>query len=401
MLFVSHRMPYPPNKGDKIRSYNLLRYVSRSHEVYLASHFDDPADSRYLPILSSMTKKMHCEPIQRTSKKLCSAFGLLQSIPISVSYFYSRKVQAWIDSLLDQVDVECIFCSSSPTAEYLFRSRHYDGKLKRVLKIMDLVDVDSYKWRQYAERSKGPMKWVYAKEGQYLQQYERRIADEFDHLLLVTQSENLLFKSFVPTTKSLAIMNGVDLEFFTPSFAPPPVNGCGPTLVFTGAMDYWPNIDAVDWFARDIFAKIRSVFPNALFRIVGSHPSPSVQRLAADCPGVEVTGWVDDIRPYIATADVCVIPLRVARGIQNKVLEAMAMGRPVVCTSQALEGIKATPGRDLLVADDADALSSAVLRLLRDAPASVRMARRARIFVETEYSWESNLQPLRAMMQQA
>jgi sugar transferase (PEP-CTERM/EpsH1 system associated) len=394
-------MPYPPNKGDKIRSYNILRHLSQSHEVYLASHIDEPDDLQYLPTLKPMVRELHCDVIQRVPKKLLSSLALLRSKPISVSYFYSRKVQKWIDALLDRVDIDAVFCFSSPSAEYLFRSRHYNGKLKQMRRVMDFIDVDSYKWRQYAERSKGPMKLIYGLEANFLQQYENRIADEFDRLLLVSESENSLFTRHVPTSKSGAMCNGVDLDFFSPAFCSPPENGRDPMLVFTGVMDYWPNVDAVDWFARNVLPRIQAAFPNAVFCIVGSRPSPSVQRLAKDFPGVQVTGYVEDIRTYIAAADACVIPLRIARGIQNKVLEAMAMGKPVICTSQALEGIDAAPGQDVMVADDPEAFSNAVIHLLKDKPCCEQMGRQARIFVESKFSWQSNLAPLDVMLQSA
>ncbi len=399
ILFISHRIPYPPDKGDKIRSYNILRHLAENHDIYLASLIDDPQDLRSLSGLTPLLKDFHCETIHPFSKKILSSIALLRSKPISVLYFYSRKIQKWIDDLLDKSDIDVVFCYSSPTAEYLFRSRHYKTKLRQLPWIIDLVDVDSYKWEQYAERSSGFMRGVYNLEARYLRKYEERIAGEFNRVLLATEAEKTLFSKRVSAANTEAIMNGVDTEYFLNSYQSGiPENG--PVLAFVGAMDYYPNIDGVEWFVNSVFGQIRSVFPDVTFYIVGNRPTSSIRLMAQRHPGVKVTGYVEDIRPYLVRADVCVVPLRIARGIQNKVLEAMAMGKALVCTPQALEGIHAEHGRDVLTASDADAFASAVMQLLSDKNRIRELGTLARIFTEDHFSWKNNLAPLDTIFHQ-
>jgi len=392
ILFICHRIPHPPDKGDKIRSYNILRYLVKKHDVYLAFIIDEKKDGRSLEDLSRMVKGLCFDKVHPLPRKILSSLAFIHSKPISAFFFYSRKIQKWIDDLLARSEIDAVLCSSSPTAEYLFRSRHYGSKLKQISCTIDLIDVDSYKWEQYAQGSKGLMRIVYSLEARYLRKYEEKIAARFNQILLTTPSEQALFLKRIPATNTKVVVNGVNFEYFSNSsqFAIE-TNGPGPVLAFVGAMDYYPNVDGVSWFVQDIYPMIQEVYPNITFYIVGSHPSTTVRRLAQARHGVEVTGYVEDIRPYLAGANVCVVPLHIARGVQNKVLEAMAMGKALVCTPQALEGIDAEPGKHVLTAVDADAFASAVIRLLSDKDQISEMGLRARMFVEEHYSWQSNL----------
>lgn len=392
ILFISHRIPYPPNKGEKIRSYNILHHLVQDHEVFVASMIDESKDIQFVPVLCSMIKQFRYDTISPLPKKLFSSIAFLQSKPISSLYFYSRRLQHWIDNLLEDSGIEAIFCSSAPTAEYIFRSRHYGRKLNDIPRIMDLIDVDSCKWEQYAERTSGMMSIIYGLEGKFLRKYEERIATEFDRVLLVSDAEKKTFLDRVPTAKAEALTNGVDLKYFSPSSSKS--HQSAPKIVFTGMMDYWPNIDGTEWFLENVFPLVLDAIPEVSFCIVGGRPSASILAKANRFPNVKVTGYVDDIREYISEAALCVAPLRVARGIQNKVLEAMSMGKPVVCTPQALEGICAEHGKHLLAADTAPDFAEAVIRLLRDPEMNEQIGRNARTLVRDNFSWESNLTPL-------
>ncbi len=398
VLFISHRFPYPPNKGDKIRSFHILKHLAERHEVYVATLMDEPEDAHHAPTLASFVKELHYDTIRPKTKKICSSLALLRKKPISVAYFYSRELQRRVDDLLDRVPMDAVFCFSSPTAEYVFRSRHQAGKMRGLHRIMDLVDVDSLKWEQYAQKNHGPMRPVYALESKYLHQFENRIAEEFHHVLLVSESERALFSQRVAAAQSHAVSNGVDLEYFSPK-APSDSSRNGPRLTFTGVMDYWPNVEGVEWFLREVFPRLQSVLPHITFFIVGRRPAPSLRRLAENIPGVRVTGYVEDVRTYMADADVCIAPLRVARGIQNKVLEAMAMGKPVVCTPEALEGIQAVPERDAIQADGASGFAEAILQLLKDPVRRRNVGASARSFVEENFSWQKNLTALDVLIQ--
>ncbi|MGA8260133.1 MAG: TIGR03087 family PEP-CTERM/XrtA system glycosyltransferase, partial [Arenicellales bacterium] len=385
--FLCHRLPFPPNKGDKIRSFNILKFLSARHKVFLACPIDDGADLAFLPELRSYTQGFALQRIVPRWKKLSALTGLLERASISVRYFYSQKLQREIDQLIALRGFDAYFCYSSPMAEYLFRSRKAQSITPSTL-VMDLIDIDSYKWQQYAARSPLWQSWIYRYEAKHLAIYEKRIADGFDRLLVVSDQERSHFPGGAPDNL-FAMSNGVDLEYFFPR------NACGKegeglALVFTGVMDYWPNVEGVKWFVEKVFPRIQALKPTVKLYIVGSRPTGEVIGLGRT-PGVLVTGFVEDVRAYLAEAAVCIVPLRIARGIQNKVLEAMAMGKAVVATSQALEGIRASAGKDLLVGDSEEGFAEAVLRLLRDPDGAREMGKSARACMEKHYSWDSNL----------
>ena len=396
ILFISHRIPYPPNKGDKIRSFHILKYLAERHSVYLACLIDAREDLENIGPLSNMTEELYWEEINPAAKKTASLLYFGSHTPLSIPYFYAGRLQKRIDALLDKTRMEAIFCFSSPTAEYVFRSRHYKNDLQKATWCMDLIDMDSEKWHQYALAGSVPMKWIYQREAKTLLAYEKRISREFDSLLLVSKAERDFFKTRVSADNVIALSNGVDQVHFHPGFASS-LPKEGPSLVFTGAMDYRPNIEAVKWFTYNVLPKVRNKITDVRFYIVGSKPGRDVKSLARE-KGVHVIGYVNDVRDYIAMADVCVVPLHIARGLQNKVLEAMAMGRPVVCTSQAFEGIEATPGEHLLTADDAETFCQTILDLLTDNKKASQFGVRARKCIEANYSWPQNLAVLDGLL---
>ncbi|MEW6428237.1 MAG: TIGR03087 family PEP-CTERM/XrtA system glycosyltransferase [Thermodesulfobacteriota bacterium] len=399
ILFICHRIPFPPNKGEKIRSFHMLRHLAERHDISLAFLFDDPEDRRHIAPLEDLVFTVVFDYLPATAKKIRSLLALAGQAPLTVPYFYSSKLQQEIDELLAGRPVDAVFCSSSPSAEYIFRSRHYRDRLRQVPWFMDLIDVDSQKWQQYAQSSPWPFSWVYRREATTLLAYERRIEREFSHLFVTSEVERDLFLSLIRSEKISAIANGVDLAFFNPSHrASLDVDIPGPAIVFTGAMDYKPNIDGVLWFADKVFPLIRQHCPSAVFLVVGSKPAAAVRSLA-DRDNIRVTGFVHDVRDYLATADICVAPLLIARGIQNKVLEAMAMGKPLVCTPQALEGIEAQNGEEAMVEKEPQGFADQICRLLSDRDLANAIGQRARRLMERRYSWEQNLNRLDAVLQ--
>ncbi len=397
ILFLCHRIPYPPNKGEKIRAYNILRYLCERHGVHLAFLIDDRSDLEHVSSLEPLVKSMNYDVIKPKIKKLKSGFSLFGKNALSVSYFYSNSLQKKIDNLIKQENIDCIFCYSSQTAEYVFRSKHSSiPASQRPRLIMDFVDMDSYKWKQYSETALIPMKWVYHHEAEALLNYEKKIARMFHHSVFVSESEKKLFLSRVTAPNISAISNGVDHAFFHPGHKSP-IEKKGPTLVFTGMMDYLPNVDGITWFANDIFSNLQKSYPNLTLYIVGNRPSIEVKRLSQK-KGIVVTGFVEDVRDYLAIADVCIVPLRIARGIQNKVLEAMAMGKPLVATSGAVAGITAENGRHFLVADTADSISAAVARLLQDETSRHQMGQTSRDFITHHYDWNKKLTCLESLI---
>lgn len=390
VLFLAHRLPFPPNKGDKIRSFHILNHLAKRHEVYLACLVDDDADMRIVPEIEGRVRRLVCERIRPRWRKALAVRSLVSSAPITVDYFYSRALQRQVDEIVDTVDIDAVICFSSPMAEYVFRSRHAEGKLRRARRVMDLIDVDSGKWRQYAEQSSAWCAWIYRYEAVHLANYERRIARSFDRVLVVSEPEQRMFPGGEVECSNIEVLsNGVDLEYFRPTKGQVDDRG-HPTIVFTGVMDYWPNVEGMMWFVQAVLPRVRAVVPDVKLLIVGSRPSKEIDRLASHT-GVVITGFVEDVRLYVARAGSCIVPLRIARGIQNKVLEAMAMGKAVICTPQAHEGIRAQAGRDLVVAEGEEEFASATVDLLRDSKKAEVVGGNARQFVERNHAWASNL----------
>jgi len=389
LLFLAHRIPYPPNKGDKIRSFNILRHLSRSYRVHLGAFVDDPYDMRYCDKVEALCASTCLLPLSSTRAKIRSLSGLIRKTALSPHYFYDKKMQQWVASCMASVNPQRVFVYSSPMAQYVLGED--SAKIRRVI---DFVDVDSDKWSQYADRKAWPLSWLYRREARMLLEFERDIAMKFDASLFVSAEEAALLRELVPEAASAInyFDNGVDHEFFSPDRDyDDPYNGCRDALVFTGAMDYWANIDAVKWFAQEIFPKVLAEVESARFYIVGARPSREVQELSA-LPGVSVVGAVKDIRPYLAYARAAVAPLRIARGVQNKVLEAMAMARAVVATRVAVAGIDITGEDGLAIADNSDEFSGKTIRLLQSSGACV--FNNSRDWVCKRYDWEHNLQKL-------
>ena len=387
LLLLIHRIPYPPNKGDKIRSYHLLRHLTRHYRVHLATFVDDPDDWQYVPHVEAMCTSSHFARMNPLLARVKSLAALLKNRSLSLEYYRDAGLERWVRDTVAAHGIERVLVFSSAMAQYA-------DPYRQARRVVDFVDVDSDKWRQYADKKSWPMSWLYAYEAARLLDYERQVARDYDASLFVSAPEAALFRQLAPESgaKIGHFSNGVDTDYFTPEAGHAnPYRPGERVLVFTGAMDYWPNVDAVEWFCDNVFPALRERFPELSFYIVGSRPNPAVQALGQR-PGVTVTGTVPDVRPYIAHAAVAVAPLRIARGIQNKVLEAMAMARAVVVSPQALEGIDAEPGSELVLAGDAPAFIDAVNALLdgQDSAADA-IGQAARAKVQRRYSWSSNL----------
>ena len=423
ILYLSHRIPYPPNKGDKIRSLNEIKHLSSIHEIDLACLADDPADLKHEGDLKEYCKQICIAPLKPLNAKAKSIVSLASSRPLSVGYFYSRSLQNIINGWLSSNSYDAVICFSSPMAEYLFRSPSLESifsinpgvsREKRVTSnaqpatrnpqlVMDFCDLDSDKWRQYSLDSAFPLNLIYRIEASLLLRYEKRINRQFDHSIFISHQEADLFLRLYPEAKNVTVIpNGVDYEYFSPtslSLEPSASDhNKTPILLFTGAMDYHANVDGVAWFCDEIFSLVKREFSGSRFFIVGSNPTHKVRALDRR-DGVTVTGFVEDIRPYYQMADVCVIPLRMARGVQNKVLEAMAMGKAVVTTTRAAEGIMAVSGEHVLVQDTAKGFINAVSKLVKDQKAGKALGTRARELVTEKYDWSTNMKKFDTLLQ--
>ena len=382
LIFISHRIPFPPDKGEKIRGWNLINHLSRSFRVHLGCIIDDPADWQHLPAVRAVCASAEGFGIDKRRQKLRAMLRARPGRPLMLDYYGSPALQRWVDQTMAAVPMDVVYVYSTAMAPYVERHRQRGT-------VLDMQDIDSEKWATYADEAGALMRQVWRREGRTLLAYERRAAMAADLTLLVTEAEVRRFAELAPESRDKVtwLEQGVDLNAFDP--AQPfdnPYGAPGPHLVFTGNMDYWPNADAVTFFARDVMPLLQG--RSAQFHIVGAKPGPEVQALARQA-GVHVTGRVPDVRPYVAHADVSVSPLRIARGVQNKVLEAMALGRPTVISPGAAAGVRAKPGREVLVAGTAEEFASAVTEVLDGKhPGLGAAARRAAV---ERYSWDATL----------
>lgn len=387
LIFLAHRIPYPPNKGDKIRSWNIFQHLLGRYRVHLGCFIDDPFDRQYEAVLRRQCGECCFIHLNSVVAKVLSLRGLLSGAPLTLSYYYSLRLHTWLKDVLTHSKPEWIFVYSSAMAQYA------EGvKSAQIRRLLDFVDVDSEKWREYAERSTWPLSRIYRREHLTLLRYERKMANLFDAGLFSSAAEATLFQSLAPEVagKVFDLTNGVDCAYFAPEGVwPDPYQGNRHAIVFVGAMDYRANIEAVCFFADHVFQAVRRKVPDATFYIVGTNPTSKVCDLGRR-HGVTVTGRVPDVRPYLAHAGVVVAPMRIARGIQNKVLEAMAMAKIVVATPQALEGIEAEAGRDVLVAETPAAFTHAVVTVLTDESQSA-IGINARRRVLASHNWQSSL----------
>lgn len=393
LLYLVHRMPYPPDKGDKVRSYHLLRHLQRKHRVFLATFIDDPADEAHLDALRALCPDLYVARLNPRWRKLASARALLTGEAQSLAFYHHAGLRRWVRQVAAEHRPVASVVFSSTMAPYAHEL------LPQVPMLVDLVDVDSAKWTQYAPAHRWPMSWVFRREGRRLLAHERDMALAARRSFLVTQQEVDLFDSLAPECRGRveAAGNGVDAERFRPNPAlASPFAADERAIVFTGAMDYWPNVDAVQWFASEVLPRIREREPRASFWIVGRNPTPAVQALANDA--VRVTGTVPQVEPYLQHAAAVVAPLRVARGIQNKILEAMAMGQPVITVSSCAEPIGATAEQGLWRCDEADCFVQGVLAWLADPARRERLGAAAREHVVQHFSWQANLDRLTAWL---
>lgn len=395
ILFLSHRIPYPPNKGDKIRSFNLIRYLNQRHKVYLAAlaTFEEPQDLTPLQAYC-----FELEVVRSGSPVLAAVKSFLTGSSVSVVYFYRPVLQHFVDRVLQTGRIDVVLCYCAPMAEYIFRSQIFRSLNHKPKLLMDFVDLDSDKWRQYAEHDTFPKSLVYQRERRHLTRYEDKIGREFDACFFASPREVSLYRNQTENLRQppRTISNGLDSDFF--SRKPKQPEQDTPLLLFTGVMDYFANIEGVLWFTNDIWPTIRQALPGVRFCIAGMRPVKSIQKLAGKHPDIEVTGFVSDMREYYHKADVYVAPLRIARGVQNKVLEAMATGNAVVTTSQVSAGIRCKNGEDILVADTETDFAQQVINLLRDKQLRDRIADAAVKTIHRHYNWSENLKQLDTLL---
>ncbi len=392
ILFLAHRTPYPPDRGDKIRSWNILKRLAKIAPVHVAALLDPDDQTDDLEALRDVATSLTLVPCAK-SRLGGVLVGLMTGRSASVAALRSPAFQAKVDALIAAHPIRAIYAYSGQMAQFV-----RPGDAPRF--VMDFVDMDSAKFESFAAQGKGPMAWANRMEAGRLFRFEQSVAERADVSLFVSDAEAALFRARtgLGADRVRALDNGIDIEHYHPvtpaeARAAAKFGTTGALIVFTGQMDYRPNMDAVTAFATETLPLIQARHHDASFAIVGRAPTPEVQALAR-LPGVIVTGAVPDTRDWLAAADVVVAPLKLARGIQNKVLEAMSMAKPVVASSPAAEGIDAAAGTELLVADGAQAEAEAVLSLIDNPEGALALGKAARARMEARYSWESTLADL-------
>jgi polysaccharide biosynthesis protein PslH len=404
ILLLTHRVPYPPDKGDRIRSYHLLRHLARRHKVSLAALSEEPVGEAAVGALSDLCERVAVVP-QGRSRWVRGALALLTGRPLTEGLFRDPRLRKILSewTAKEPFDVVIGFCSSM--AQYLVAP-----PLDKLPAVVDLVDVDSEKWREYARNTRGWRRWLYGLEARRLRRFEARLTDRCSAVTVVSEREAAAYRAFQPAGHVAAIRNGVDLEFFSDRTAqgtlePEPLGARPPeaepsSCVFVGALDYLPNVEGIRWFCEDVWPGVRAAHPDATVTLVGRNPVRSVRRLGA-LPGVKVVGGVPDVRPYLQAARVAIAPLRIARGVQNKVLEAMALGRPVVVSPQAAEGLPRSVAAAATVAGTPRDWAEQIERMLQDPLLARRRGAAGRAAVEADCRWDRCLEPWEGLLREA
>lgn len=389
ILVLSHNTPFPPNKGDKIRAYHMIRGLAQHHEVHLLSLSKDPADVRYLSDLRSVVKTAEIFPLKGLYSKIFALLCVLSPFPLTFGFFFSRGLRSAIAQKLRSEKFDLVFCFCSSTAQYV-------QKLASPPVIVDFVDIDSAKWAEYAEIKSFPKSLIFALECKRLRAWEAAIHRHSLATLLTTNRERKRLLELAPEKPETinVVPNGIDVSQYA---GESPVSA-SPIVVFTGQMDYLPNIDAVVYFYHNVWPLIKKEIPFAEFQIIGRNPPPELRET---CPTAFISGEVDDVRPFLRRARVFVAPLRLSFGSQLKVLEAMASDVPVVATSNVVEGLLAVPDRDLLVADEPVQFAEKVLTLLRDEMLSKRIAGNAKAYVRENHDWSKISETLEGLLSKA
>jgi sugar transferase (PEP-CTERM/EpsH1 system associated) len=388
ILYLCHRFPFPPRRGGKIRPFNMIRHLSAcGHDVTVASLARSAQEAEEGRGIAAHCAHYEIAEVRETAQKLRMVARLPTPAPSSMGYFYSPTLEAHVRRLLSRKRFDLIFVHCSSVAQYV---AHVQG----VPKILDFGDMDSQKWLEYANHKPFPLSLGYRLEGLKLEREEKRLARRFDICTATTRGEWETLQSYGAAASTDWFPNGVDSEYFAPEEGPYDPDA----IAFVGRMDYYPNQECMLDFCAGVLPRLRARRPALKLDIVGANPSKAILRLG-ELPGVRVTGSVPDVRPYLRRAAAVVAPLNIARGTQNKILEAMAMGVPVVTTPVAAGGVDALPQEHFLVARDHGEQASAILRILEDRAERRRLSAAARSRMLTHHAWPASMRRLDAIIQ--
>lgn len=388
ILYICHRFPFPAKDGSRVRSFNIINHLrQQGHKVWVSSMVRDAHEEQQG---QGIAQYCHDFTMARTTEwvqKVRMVARLMTPEPSSMGYFYSAQMQKQIDQILNEQHIDLIYVHCSSVAQYVTR-------VKGIPKILDFVDMDSQKWLSFTAFKSFPLNFGYWLEGSKLARAERNLTEHFDLCTTITRSECDSLDGFKPNSPTDWFSNGVDSDYFIPNqedYNPQQVS-------FIGRMDYYPNEQAVSYFCHQVLPLIRQQVANAEFVIVGAAPSNAVLELA-QLPGVTVTGFVDDVRDYVRKSAVMVAPLSIARGTQNKILEAMALGVPVITSPLGARGIDGEAGVDFKVATDTQQYCDQVVAIMNDRQLREQYALAGRTRIERNYSWPYVLERLDGLIQ--
>ncbi len=393
ILFISHRIPFPPDRGDKIRSHHIVKRLARIAPVHIATFADDELDMGEEVELAALARSYKL--VRRTKPLVLAGFQALTARqPVSLTAFHDAGLAAYIDTVLATHPISTIYVFSGQMGQYV--PADFAGRV-----IVDFVDVDSAKFEAYAAKRHPALRWIEAREARMLRDEEARLAARADVSLLISAAEAELFAArLTPQERAVSdirvLANGIDTGFFDPATVesePQLAEFSYPRLIFSGQMDYAPNVEAALRVATRILPLVRNSFPDASFHVVGRRPTLKLLERHG-VAGCHIWGRVDDMRCWLKGSDMAIVPLEIARGIQNKVLEAMAMALPVVLTPDAATGIGAVDGQHFSIADSDEALAEAAVAMLRDPRRCKISGLAARRFVTDQASWQSALDSL-------
>lgn len=387
VVFLCQRVPYPPDRGDRITTWHFLQHLlSQGAEVCIGCFQEEDRDAKAVEFLRERCAEVVAPRLSRGTAKITSLRGLLTGEPLTLPFFRNKELQRAVTR----------WCATPPDLGYVYSSSmaQYAMRPPAKAKVMQFAELDSDKWRQYAEVS-GPLgKWIYGREAKRLLQFEADVARTFSRSFVVSEVERELFQKLIPGVVPDVLPNGVDVEHFQTQGD---AERHPQTAIFTGVMDYEPNIDGVCWFAKSCWPTLRERFPDGRLLVVGSKPTPAVTALG-EIDGITVTGRVDTTPPYFDKSSVAIAPLRLARGVQNKVLEAMSMALPTVASPQASQGLGDVPGDSLIVADGEEATIEGVSRWFADPERARRDGEAAAQWVRNEWRWERMYERLDAIL---
>jgi sugar transferase (PEP-CTERM/EpsH1 system associated) len=388
VLFLTHRLPYAPDRGDRIRAFHMLRSLAAHSAVELVSLVHDARERAEADGLARrLGIRVTTLPVPALRNRVAAAVALAGNRPLTHVLLDSPALRPVLEEIVRErpPDVVLAYCSGMARVAM-------ESPLDRYPMILDMVDLDSAKWAALAGASHPPLRWVYAREARQLAAFERQALMRAKTTLAVVDREAEAVRALEPRADVRVVSNGVDVGALEPRAAPVDE----PRVVFCGVMNYAPNVAGIVWFAREVWPSVRRMCPAATLTIVGSDPVADVRRLATEERGITVTGRVAEVAPYLWNAAVSIAPMSIARGLQNKVLEAVTAGLPAVVTSAVFEGLPNEVRRACRVADSPDEFSRQVIRLLR-APGTERRAIAGRANCAA-MSWDEQLAPLRQLL---